>query len=96
MTRQVCFVGHSHKPLVYQEDDQGRIAVVPVTEGEIALQGRRVIVNAGSVGTPRTPDRLGSVVVYDTEKDTSCFTKFPVEPSFIPDWIARNLDWPDI
>ncbi len=66
MTREVCFVGHSHVPAVYYED--GRLYQPNDTEGPYDLSlgpGRRAIVNVGSVGQPRDSDPRLSYVIFD-------------------------------
>lgn len=66
MTRDVCFVGHSHVPGVYYED--GSYFLPKGTQGPYDLglgAGRRAIVNVGSVGQPRDGDNRLSYVVFD-------------------------------
>ena len=66
MTRDVCFVGHSHVAAVYYED--GRLYRPTDTEGPYDLgvgSGQRAIVNVGSVGQPRDGDPRLSYVIYD-------------------------------
>jgi predicted phosphodiesterase len=66
MSRDVCFIGHSHIPAVYYED--GRIYQPHGTEGPYELgvgPGRRAIVNVGSIGQPRDGDPRLSYVVFD-------------------------------
>ena len=66
LTRDVCFVGHSHVPAVYYED--GRIYQPQGSEGPYDLgvgPGRRAIVNVGSVGQPRDGDHRLSYVIFD-------------------------------
>jgi diadenosine tetraphosphatase ApaH/serine/threonine PP2A family protein phosphatase len=66
MTRDVCFVGHSHVPAVYYED--GRLFQPQGTAGpyDLALgPGHRAIVNVGSVGQPRDGDPRLSYVLFD-------------------------------
>lgn len=68
MTRDVCFVGHSHVAAVYYED--GRLYTPIGTEGPYALStgpGRRAIVNVGSVGQPRDGDPRLSYAIFDGE-----------------------------
>jgi predicted phosphodiesterase len=95
MTRPVCFVGHSHEPLMYIEERKGVIRSLPVPEDPFPLGGRRAVINAGSASTPRRREKQGCVVIYDSDANAVQFIKFPVTPSPIPEWIAQSIDWPD-
>jgi diadenosine tetraphosphatase ApaH/serine/threonine PP2A family protein phosphatase len=71
MQRPVCFVGHSHVPAVYYEDD--RFYRPRDTEGPYDLEvhaTRRAIVNVGSVGQPRDRDTRLSYVLFDGARIT--------------------------
>ncbi|MCA8942324.1 MAG: metallophosphoesterase family protein [Planctomycetes bacterium] len=61
---RVCFVGHSHVPGVYPE---GGMFLTPESIGnEYTIpDGKRAIVNIGSVGQPRDGDPRASFVTYD-------------------------------
>jgi len=59
----VCFLGHSHVPVVFRE---GAAAPLDLHEDGIVLpEGGRYIVNAGSVGQPRDRDPRFSIGIYD-------------------------------
>ncbi|MCX6354121.1 MAG: metallophosphoesterase family protein [Candidatus Aureabacteria bacterium] len=64
LTERICFIGHSHVPLVFTESGSlscGR-------ESEIAIrEDARYIINIGSVGQPRDGDSRASYGFYDTE-----------------------------
>ncbi len=63
---KVCFVGHSHIPVVFSMDiDEGRCKYAFDTKIHIA-DGQRYIINVGSVGQPRDKNPLASFAVYDT------------------------------
>lgn len=61
----VAFIGHTHVPGFFQEEaGQVRFA----RPGRITLQqGRRTLVNVGSVGQPRDGDPRAAYCVYDSE-----------------------------
>lgn len=62
----LCFVGHSHVPLIFIEED-GRVNYL--FESEIKIeQGKRYIVNVGSVGQPRDSDPRATYCIFDTEE----------------------------
>ena len=63
---KVCFVGHSHIPIVFSLDPGGRCNYAFETEIHIA-DDQRYIINVGSVGQPREGNPLASFAVYDTD-----------------------------
>ena len=63
MKNPVCFVGHSHVPITFLQQDYIRYT----TQNEIPLSaGERILVNVGSVGQPRDKDPRACFAVYDT------------------------------
>lgn len=73
LKNSVCFVGHSHTPGVFIEDQNERIIY---REGETFTvhKDRRYIVNVGSVGQPRDGDPRAAYCIYDT-KNREIFIK---------------------
>lgn len=69
----VCFVGHTHVPVVFLEE-QGRIRVV-VDRVVVIPPGARAIVNPGSVGQPRDGDPRAAYAVYDDRTRTVEFKR---------------------
>ncbi|MDQ7065204.1 MAG: metallophosphoesterase family protein [candidate division KSB1 bacterium] len=63
---QVCFIGHSHVPVIIAKDKRGKISV---RKGqEIQLQdSEKYIINIGSVGQPRDLDPRAAFAIFDTE-----------------------------
>lgn len=71
MQRGVCFVGHSHIPAVYFEDQ--RFYRPKGTDGPYQLGDTstcKVLVNVGSVGQPRDRDPRLSYLLFDGERIT--------------------------
>ncbi len=74
----LCLVGHTHLPLAFEWDAaRSRCEFPPElfepgAAGEIALpfEGRRLILNPGSVGQPRDGDPRAAFAVLDTERMT--------------------------
>lgn len=64
----VCFVGHSHLPLVFRFDARAQTAEVEgMADGQTTdLRGSRLIINPGSVGQPRDHDPRAAYGVIDT------------------------------
>jgi predicted phosphodiesterase len=57
-TERICFVGHSHIPIIFSEQGE---------KDEIARQGR-FIVNVGSIGQPRDGNPNLSFGIFDREQ----------------------------
>ena len=68
----LCFVGHSHIPFVCYEPKDGALAKLeqPDTHGGVPLEGRRAIINPGSVGQPRDDDPRASYAIFDVSTTT--------------------------
>lgn len=62
-SERLCFVGHSHRPAVYSI--AGEHGVARCGTCETLQPGRRLLVNAGSVGQPRDSNPRASYALYD-------------------------------
>ena len=64
-----CLVGHTHQPIIYEQtDEQGDTeAIAPVYRQRIQLNGRRQIINPGSVGQPRDANPEAAYAIVDVE-----------------------------
>lgn len=63
---QICFIGHSHQPFII-ENDEGNLACPTKPEVEIR-DGRRYLINVGSVGQPRDHNPKPCFVICDFEE----------------------------
>ncbi len=75
---QLLFVGHTHVPTIFLTGQSG--AVYRIEPQDFTLEnGKRYIVNPGSVGYPREKDGrcLSSYVIYDSIERTVCFRFLP-------------------
>lgn len=64
----VCFVGHTHIPVVYRQDPLKDIVREKLPEnGPLQLGPQKMIVNPGSVGQPRDGDSRASYAILDTD-----------------------------
>ena len=74
-----ALVGHSHLPLVHEWlEDDGRVQLLRAEVGMLMhLEGRRLILNPGSVGQPRDGDPRASFASLDTEQMTWSFHRVP-------------------
>ncbi len=66
----ICFMGHSHLPVVFVQDEQGDILIQNPTEIRFQ-EGSRYLINVGSVGQPRDGDPRAAYGVFDTKE--RCF-----------------------
>ncbi len=70
----ICFFGHTHIPTIFQQTDTSRNYanvehIRPKDGDQIELDfsdGKKVLVNPGSVGQPRDHDSRSSYLIYDT------------------------------
>ncbi len=102
-TERICFIGHSHLPVVIEEDGDGRLEALQFHAGGEPLSlapERRYIVNVGSVGQPRDRDPRAGYTVYDDESfSVSLFRlEYPVEEvqrkvlaAGLPEFLAMRL-----
>jgi diadenosine tetraphosphatase ApaH/serine/threonine PP2A family protein phosphatase len=68
-----AFVGHSHLPLVFYEDDGRRTLLAD--GAEVPLGGRRFVANPGSVGQPRDGDPRAAYAIVDTDARNVIFRR---------------------
>lgn len=64
---RLCFVGHSHVPGVWSIGSSGRDHARGAIDVPLA-DGRRYIVNVGSVGQPRDRDARAAYAVWDLDR----------------------------
>ena len=67
---RLCFVGHSHRPGAWSLGSSGREHVAHLTpaRSRVTLQdGRRYVVNVGSVGQPRDRDPRAAYAIWDRD-----------------------------
>ena len=75
---QLMFVGHSHVPGIFLTGASGHVYALPPTDFTIE-DGKRYIVNPGSVGYPRTDGNTceSTYVIYDDAERTVAFRHIP-------------------
>ncbi len=76
MKRQICFVGHTHIPVIFLEITPKNIKVISPDKDFYELEGKRAIINVGSIGQPRTSSKKASLVIYDREAQKIRFIRF--------------------
>ncbi len=63
-SNQVCFIGHSHVPIIIVLTEEGECRFVQDNPLQIS-ENRRYIINVGSVGQPRDLNPKASFGIYD-------------------------------
>jgi diadenosine tetraphosphatase ApaH/serine/threonine PP2A family protein phosphatase len=96
-----CLVGHTHVPLVFRES-RGQMKAMRVDQGRLALDGRRMILNPGSVGQPRDGDPRSSYMMIDTDAGEATWhrleydvgaTQAAIVAAGLPPRLARRLSF---
>lgn len=71
--------GHTHVPIAYREDD-GRVeAMSPGDGSSLPLDGRRLLLNPGSVGQPRDGIPSASYAVLDADAGVCTWHRVPYD-----------------
>ena len=66
-----CLLGHTHVPVIFHEARWGRVETEkPRYDVPYFLDGKRLIVNPGSVGQPRDYDPRAAFALYDSDVQT--------------------------
>ena len=96
-----CLVGHTHVPLVLrQKRHMERLSAGP--ESRLELDGRRAILNPGSVGQPRDGDPTASYMLLDTAAGQAIWqrvsydivaTQTAMRDAGLPPRLARRLSF---
>jgi predicted phosphodiesterase len=75
----ICLFGHTHLPLIFRAGEQG-VELVPATpDAPIQLDGRRCLINPGSVGQPRDGNPQASYLLLDSETGSVEFRRVAYE-----------------
>jgi predicted phosphodiesterase len=76
-SHRLLFVGHTHKPYICEIDISGRkIKMIKSPKDKFALEeGKKYIVNVGSVGQPRDGDPRLSLVKFFQDKEQIVFLR---------------------
>ncbi len=74
----VCFLGHTHIPLILEQSPEGTVKEYFVSHMKLK-PGFRYIVNVGSLGQPRDHNPDPAFVVYDTNQSVIEYHRFPYD-----------------
>lgn len=79
---QLLFVGHTHTPALFVTGRSGAVYALP-PEDFVLEDGKRYLVNPGSVGYPREKDGkcFSSYIIYDVPTASVYFRKVPFDVS---------------
>ena len=67
MRQELCFVGHTHVPVVFVKNQYGKASFQDTDRIKI-VPGNKYIINVGAVGQPRDSIPDAAYCVWDTEK----------------------------
>jgi diadenosine tetraphosphatase ApaH/serine/threonine PP2A family protein phosphatase len=85
----VCFVGHSHSPMIISSDHEGHLRLEG-RDGCLLDRNRRYIVNVGSVGQPRDGDPRAALAIYDTEEGRMEIVRIPYDVGTVQEKMVRK------
>lgn len=76
---KVCFVGHTHQPIIFEIDDKGNANFYQNVNFIELKNNKRYIINVGSVGQSRDNNPQLCVVFFDTKHLTISFKRLPYD-----------------
>ncbi|MBI5426816.1 MAG: metallophosphoesterase family protein [Nitrospinae bacterium] len=71
----ICFLGHSHRPLILEQDVEGQVDAYPPSALRLNAE-RRYIVNVGSLGQPRDGNPDPAFAIFDSDLQTLEFRRY--------------------
>jgi len=95
-----CLYGHTHVPAAWREDDRRVEPLGPSHGSVLSLDGRRLLLNPGSVGQPRDDDPRAGALVLDTKARRVTWhrvaypiakTQADIRAAGLPGWLADRL-----
>jgi predicted phosphodiesterase len=89
-TSKYCFVGHTHVPMVFKQEDDGHCSSGQLSMNVgLALGKNRLIINPGGVGQPRDGDPRASYAIYDSEANLVKLYRLPYDFKSTQDKMMR-------
>jgi predicted phosphodiesterase len=85
----VCFVGHSHKPIILEQKPEGEINDYVADLWDIEPENRYIF-NDGSLGQPRDGNPKPMYILYDSDERTVEFKRFDYDFSQTQNKIIDN------
>jgi predicted phosphodiesterase len=65
---KACFIGHTHRPLVFMSDSNSEKIMLDNSERIILNPNKKYLINVGSVGQPRDRNPMACYTIFDTDK----------------------------
>jgi len=72
---RLCFLGHSHRPVIIEQDSDGEIKDYFSSSWDLQPECRYII-NVGSLGQPRDGNPKPAFVIYDSDAATLEFIRY--------------------
>lgn len=99
----LVFIGHTHIAEYWEQEPDGTVGHRHMQQGgEIRLaEGRRYIIDVGSIGQPRDLNPEASFVFFDPEKRTVEWVRYPypigqvqekIHEAHLPEYLAMRLE----
>ena len=85
----ICFVGHTHKPLILEQTPDGEVKDYISDVWNIKPENRYII-NVGSLGQPRDRNPNPAFMLYDSEERTVKLHRFEYDLNSAQDKIRDN------
>ena len=86
-----CFVGHTHVPMVFEQDEERNVEWFgPLYGHKIELGSTRLIINPGSVGQPRDYDPRSAYGLLDLHDLTWEFRRIPYDIELTQERMTEN------
>jgi len=77
-SNQICFIGHSHVPLIYVKTDDNK--VIEKKKDYLTIESNeRYLINIGSVGQPRDNNPDAAYAILDTDKKEYQLVRLPYD-----------------
>lgn len=74
--QKICFIGHSHTPIAFGQDEEGKTYVLSDTTFTLR-DSHRYIINVGSVGQPRDGDPRAAYGIYNPDDSRFILKRIP-------------------
>ncbi len=76
--KQICFIGHSHSPVIIKKFDNKHCFIHDDSQSEIEKEFKYII-NIGSVGQPRDGSNQACYLIYDTKEKMVTLKRLPYD-----------------
>jgi predicted phosphodiesterase len=94
LTTPIGLFGHTHLPMVFVEEDGAVEQVEPGSGSAFGLNGRRALINPGSVGQPRDGIPTAGHMVIDTDAERCTWYRTAYDVGAVQD-AMRDAGLPD-